>query len=90
VLGTHQLLAWLEVLSLVANLRCAVHSFIEVRLVDMSESCFSFIFESLLYTDFVVQRRSVKDSDKFVLPFFDVIESSMLHIYESALRFSPS
>jgi hypothetical protein len=32
----------------------------------------------------------IKDSERFLLRFFDVIESSATHIYESALHLSPS
>jgi WD40 repeat protein len=93
----HHLLQWLEVLSIVGDLRCAVYSLHGVTswLVDVGAFLFSFIslFMSVKIQDVTSDANFldlVKDSEKFVLRFFDGIECSAAHIYESALPLSPS
>jgi WD40 repeat protein len=91
------LLEWLEVLSIVGDLHCAVYSLRDVTawLVDVSMSLFFSCRYSLSAN---IQAKAsdadliaiVKDSERFVLRFFDVIELSAIHIYKSALPLSPS
>ncbi|KIM79726.1 hypothetical protein PILCRDRAFT_10209 [Piloderma croceum F 1598] len=72
------LLSWLEVLSIVGDLRCAVYSIGDVRTwlgdIDLPDT-------NLL--------ELIQDCERFVLRFFDPIEVSAVHIYHSALPWSP-
>jgi WD40 repeat protein len=93
------LLQWLEVLSIVGDLRCAVYSSHDLTawLVDVSTVCLFFSScQCSLSVDMQAKASDedllaiVKDSERFVLRFFDAIELSAPHIYESALPLSPS
>jgi WD40 repeat protein len=98
VFFSHHMLSWLEVLSVVSDLRCAVYSLQDVTawLADVSRIPDFFFSHCSLIVN--AQARSsdadllaiVQDSERFVLRFFDAIECSASHIYESALPLSPS
>jgi WD40 repeat protein len=92
------LLQWLEVLSIVGDVRYAVYSLqdVVVWLVDVSTSLmflsclFSLSAEMQAKVSDASLLAIVKDCERFILRFFDVMELSATHIYESALPLSPS
>jgi hypothetical protein len=92
----HHLLSWLEVLSIVGDMRCAVYSLRDVKgwFVAVSLNALLFI---LFLQNIILQVGSpdtnlldiMKDSERFILRFFDVIGASACHLYHSALPWSP-
>jgi len=74
----NHMLSWLEVLSVVGDMRCAVYSIRDVRSW--------FIRVELPDTDLL---NIMKDGERFILRFFDAIAASACHIYHSALPWSP-
>jgi WD40 repeat protein len=92
------LLSWLEVVSIGGDLRVAIYSLHKVRswLMDVSVHILLTMVLSLIF-NFSLQHQSppsrllelVDDSERFVLSFFDVIKDSAMHIYDSAIPWSP-
>jgi WD40 repeat protein len=91
------LLSWLEVLSIGGKLRVAIYALHNVRTWLIGVSVQILITMVLPLTSSLQHQspssrllKLVDDFERFVLRFFDVIEESAMHIYHSALPWSPT
>jgi hypothetical protein len=90
------LLAWLEVLSIWGHLRVAVYSLHNFRswltdvriLYGYNDSSLTFYLQCTSPSSSLLN--FIDDCERFVLQFFDPIELSAMHIYHSALPWSPA